>query len=152
MHKLQKPTYHQKMRDITEACTHCHGKITAPQIYRDGEEYYIKTDYRVKFDNQEFNQTLSDKMLPLNRQSKDGRNVKCKREFYPLQLPNTSVVMVFYNEHLSTLYRSIITLLEYTPPELLHEIILVDDFSENPYLIEPLQEFVDSFSKIKLNA
>lgn len=37
--------------------------------------------------------------------------------------------MCFYNEHLTTLLRSVKTVLERTPEDYLHEIILVDDFS-----------------------
>lgn len=44
-------------------------------------------------------------------------------------LGDVSVVMTFYNEHLSVLLRSVHSILNYTPPPLLREIILVDDHS-----------------------
>ncbi|CDF40823.1 Glycosyltransferase, family GT27 [Chondrus crispus] len=59
----------------------------------------------------------------------------------PIRLPTTSVIFVFYNEPLSPLLRAIYSVLNRTPPHLLHEIILVDDGSdaEAPWLAEGAQ-------------
>lgn len=104
-----------------------------------------------------FNKVRSDS-IPLDRPIPDVRPKVCLNEWYydaPLgpqqtpslisrtlirlgrrkandriSLPNTSVIFVFYNEPLSTLLRSIHSILDRTPPELLHEIILVNDGSD----------------------
>ncbi|PHJ24837.1 udp-n-acetyl-d-galactosamine:polypeptide n-acetylgalactosaminyltransferase t1 [Cystoisospora suis] len=60
-------------------------------------------------------------------------------------LPNTSVVIVFYNENLSVLLRSIHSVLNHTPPSLLREIIVVDDFSDkttHPWLGDELENYI----------
>ena len=49
-----------------------------------------------------------------------------------------------------SLWRSIYTVLDKTPPELLNEIVLVDDFSDSPHCGKPLQDFVDAHPKVIL--
>jgi hypothetical protein len=68
-----------------------------------------------------FNLRRSDS-LPLDRILSDKRSPGCLSKVYDYhqQLPRTSVVMVFYNEPLSPLYRSVVSVLDRTPPELLH--------------------------------
>ena len=62
---------------------------------------------------------------------------------YPLELPTTSVIIVFHNEANSTLLRTLVSLVNRTPLRYLAEIILVDDKSVNrPYLGKPLDDFV----------
>lgn len=41
-------------------------------------------------------------------------------------------------------------MLDRTPPEILHEIILVDDGSDKPWLKKPLEDFVKLLPKTKL--
>lgn len=48
-------------------------------------------------------------------------------------MPTVSVIIIFYNEACSTLLRNVVAVLNRSPPEILGEIILVDDHS---YLAE----------------
>merc|ERR1719284_216296 len=95
-----------------------------------------------------FHKFMSDS-LPLDYHRDDVRSEKCKakHETYPFdQMPRVSVVIVFYNEHLSVLLRSIHSVLNRTPPRLLDEIFVVDDGSE------PDPEAVDYDHWLRLQA
>jgi len=78
-----------------------------------------------------YNQKESDK-LPVDRAVPDVRDPKCKSMIYDVILPTTSVIICFHNEGRAALLRTIISVLNKTPANLLLEIIMVDDFSDNP--------------------
>lgn len=49
---------------------------------------------------------------------------------YDKLLPSTSIIIIFYNEPWSVLLRTVHSVLKGSPPNLLKEIILVDDHSQ----------------------
>ena len=61
--------------------------------------------------------------------------VRCKTVSYPKQLPTASVVIVFCNEAPSAILRTIHSVVNRTPPQYLHEIILLDDASDRRNII-----------------
>ncbi|XP_036354781.1 polypeptide N-acetylgalactosaminyltransferase 11-like [Octopus sinensis] len=76
----------------------------------------------------------------------------CKDIVYPISdLPTASIIICFHNEALSTLLRTVYSVLDRSPLVLVHEIILVDDGSTYGYIFclfldflkESLQEYVD---------
>lgn len=67
------------------------------------------------------------------------------------ELPTVSIVVPFYNEHWSTLLRTCYSVLNRSPPELITEIILVDDFSDKEFLKDKLDDYVaQHLPKVKI--
>ncbi|CAB3988286.1 Polypeptide N-acetylgalactosaminyltransferase 10 [Paramuricea clavata] len=75
-----------------------------------------------------FNQFISDK-ISLNRTLPDTRPKQCKYRRYYTKLLKASVVIIFHNEGWSTLMRTVNSVVNRSPPSMLKEIVLVDDFS-----------------------
>lgn len=77
-----------------------------------------------------FNQYVSD-LISVHRSLPDKRDSWCKEAGRFLDdLPATDVIISFHNEAWSTLLRTVHSVLDRSPPELIGEIILVDDFSD----------------------
>lgn len=55
---------------------------------------------------------------------------RCRSIRYPGKLPTASVVIIFHNEAWSPLLRTAHSVVNRSPPEMLHEVLLVDDFSD----------------------
>ena len=55
---------------------------------------------------------------------------RCLQRQYPADMPSASVIMVFYNEAASVVLRTVHSVLNKSPPHLLHEILLYDDNSD----------------------
>ncbi|MED6238552.1 hypothetical protein ATANTOWER_024515 [Ataeniobius toweri] len=68
--------------------------------------------------------------ISLNRSLPDIRHENCKQTLYAEKLPNTSIIIPFHNEGWSSLLRTVHSVINRSPPELIAEIILVDDFSD----------------------
>ena len=98
-----------------------------------------------------FNQLVSDE-ISLNRTVPDTREEECRYWDYPTTLPTASVVLVFHNEGWSTLLRTVHSVINRSPPQFLHEVVLVDDKSELEHLHEELEQEIKKpyYSKVKL--
>ncbi|KAL1137898.1 hypothetical protein AAG570_009593, partial [Ranatra chinensis] len=97
-----------------------------------------------------FNQYVSD-LISLHRSLPDPRDSWCKVEGrYLDNLPSTSVIICFHNEAWSVLLRTVHSVLDRSPPHLIKEIILVDDYSDMPHLKRQLDEYWAMYPKIKV--
>ncbi|CAH0548763.1 unnamed protein product [Brassicogethes aeneus] len=93
------------------------------------------------------NTILSDRM-PLDRKLKDPRNTKCKDFQYDTKLKAT-VIIIFYNELLSVILRTIWSVILQSPEQNLQEIILVDDSSTDENLKGLLDYYITTRLKDK---
>jgi polypeptide N-acetylgalactosaminyltransferase len=94
------------------------------------------------FDENGYNGLISDK-ISVNRSIRDLRHPSCKKLRYLKELPTVSVVIPFYNEHLSVLLRTIHSIINRSPAELLNEIILINDRSTKEFLYDPLRTYIE---------
>lgn len=97
-----------------------------------------------------FNALASDK-ISLQRALHDIRHSDCLKKKYLRKLPTASVILPFHNEHLSTLMRSVYSVLDRAPKGLVHEVILADDFSSKDHCKKPLDDYVkEHFTNVKV--
>ncbi|RWS11020.1 polypeptide N-acetylgalactosaminyltransferase 11-like protein [Dinothrombium tinctorium] len=119
-------------------------------IIRDADELKIRKEGYRKY---AFNVLVSER-IGFHRIIPDTRHSLCKKQTYsPLNiLPSASVIICFYNEHFTTLMRTVFSVIERSPEPLLHEIILVNDFSDNSEFEDKMEKFVESNfdGKVKL--
>uniref|UniRef100_A0A5F8H4H5 Polypeptide N-acetylgalactosaminyltransferase n=1 Tax=Monodelphis domestica TaxID=13616 RepID=A0A5F8H4H5_MONDO len=98
----------------------------------------------------QINTYLSDR-ISLHRRLPERWHPMCKEKKYDYEnLPQTSVVIAFYNEAWSTLLRTVYSVLETSPDILLKEVILVDDYSDREHLKEQLENHLSDLPKVRL--
>lgn len=100
--------------------------------------------------NNAFNQYASD-LISVHRTLPDPRDQWCKEPGrYLKDLPPTAVIICFHNEAWSVLLRTVHSVLDRSPDQLIQEIILVDDFSDMPHLKRQLEDYMMNYPKVKI--
>jgi polypeptide N-acetylgalactosaminyltransferase len=90
-------------------------------------------------------------MISVHRSLPDPRDEWCKApERHLANLPSTSVIVCFHNEAWSVLLRTIHSVIDRSPKELLKEIILVDDASDMPHLMEQLDSYLEAYPQVRI--
>lgn len=100
------------------------------------------------FEENKHNGLVSDK-IARDRAIPDTRPAKCQHRKYLVDLPSVSVVIPFHNEILSTLTRTIHSVFNRSPPELLKEVIIVNDHSDKQHTYGPLEEYARNYFDLK---
>ncbi|CAH1397713.1 unnamed protein product [Nezara viridula] len=102
------------------------------------------------YSNYSYNEYLSNR-ISLHRSLPDMRDPWCKEDGRFLSdLLQTSIVIPFRNEAWSVLLRTVHSVLDRSPPHLIREIILADDFSDMEHLKWQLDEYVSRLPKTKI--
>lgn len=99
----------------------------------------------VGFKRHNFNELKSNKTR-LDRPVPDTRSRQCKTKFDIDTMPKVSIIIIFHNEALSSLLRTITSVINRTPPVLLTEIILADDASDRIELRSKLELELSKFN------
>ncbi|XP_074650441.1 putative N-acetylgalactosaminyltransferase 9 [Tubulanus polymorphus] len=89
------------------------------------------------------NTVVSDR-VSLERHLADHRSTGCKNMRYEKKLPAASCILLFSNEAKSLVLRTVHSIVNRSPAELLAEVILVDDASTHADLGLPLEEYIAS--------
>lgn len=86
---------------------------------------------------------LASEMMSLHRSLPDPRYPECRSLSYPIKLPKASIIIIFHNEAWSTLLRTIWSVIDRSPIELIEEVVLVDDLSTWSFLKRPLNDYIE---------
>lgn len=85
--------------------------------------------------------------ISLDRSLPDARREECLDIHYDLDnLPQASVIIIFTDEAWSPLLRTVHSVVNRSPPQLLKEVILIDDNSQRDELKGPLEDHVRRFN------
>lgn len=93
--------------------------------------------------------TVSDR-IARDRSVKDLRTPRCRRLKYRGDLTSVSIIIPFMEERLSALVRTFVTAYTRAPPHLIKEVILADDFSQDPSLGTPLDKIIAEYPKVRV--
>jgi len=83
--------------------------------------------------------SLVSKRIGFHREINDTRHQHCLDKTFPDNLPTASVIICFYNEDFFTLLRSVFSVIRRSPPNLIKEIILVNDNSDDKDIIAKIE-------------
>ena len=105
--------------------------------------------YEAKDKKHRFSTFISD-IVNLNRQLPDVRPKECHNIIYPDNLPSIGIVLIYRDEWPSILLRTVYSVINNTPPQLLKEIILVDDGSKDEELQLKVAIHAKALPKVRL--
>lgn len=140
-------------QNVTQELLNTNNYDPDPEVGQNGKPAYFpgypQDQMRILFSINRFNLVASDK-ISVDRKLPDPRKLACRKDIYNLdKLHNTSVIIVFHNEAWSTLARTVHSILNTAPKQLLAEIILVDDASNRTFLGKSLDYYMNNLGSVR---
>lgn len=126
------------------------GDMGAPVFIPDDAPLGVREVMERQFKTFALNEYAS-ALISAHRRLPDYRDPWCKVKGRIMEhLPETTVVIVFFNEPWSVLVRTVYSVLDRSPPELVKEVLLVDDCSFMPHTKTQLQEYFAKEPKVRI--
>jgi len=94
--------------------------------------------------------SLVSKRIGFYRELNDTRHKQCLGKTFSRTLPTASVIICFYNEDFFTLMRTLYSVIKRSPNNLLKEIILINDHSEDDAIISTIDNQIKSDHDLSL--
>lgn len=148
-----KPPWQVATGNISEQVLNANNYDPDPEFGQKGRPVYLpgypQDEMRALFSINRFNLAVSDR-ISVDRKLPDPRKLACKKVHHNLnELQPTSLIIVFHNEAWSTLVRTVHSVLNTAPKQLLAEIILVDDASTREFLGKSLEFYMNNLSSVR---
>ncbi|XP_078571360.1 polypeptide N-acetylgalactosaminyltransferase 1-like [Branchiostoma floridae x Branchiostoma japonicum] len=124
---------------------HSPGEAGRPVRTKQEDDAMVKS----MFAEASFNVFVSN-LISVERTIPDLRPTKCRTNQVADDLPQTSIIITFCEESWSTLLRTLHSIINRSPPHLIREIILVDDFSKRAHLKGKLDEYIKKFPQVRI--
>lgn len=141
MHKIPKPTLSPEIQVIYSRLNLLNpGHMGSPVILPPNTPEDILKMFNQSWEIYQINE-FGSKLVPLDRELPDMRTEYCKNKVYNSTMPMASCIMVFHNEALSMILRTVYSILIRSPPHLLREIVLIDDCSTHGELFVTTFDF-----------
>ncbi|OWR42348.1 putative UDP-GalNAc:polypeptide N-acetylgalactosaminyltransferase [Danaus plexippus plexippus] len=125
------------------------GKFGKPVFMANSIKGTLRLIIKKGWEENAFNQFVSD-LIPIDRPLLDLRDKWCLERYSSKLLPQASVVICFFNEAWSTLLRTLHSVLNRSPPHLLREVLLIDDFSDMDHIKVRLENYTRKFPNVIL--
>lgn len=140
-------------QNLTDELLNTNNYDPEPDIGNNGKPAYLpaypQDQMKILYSINRFNLVASDK-ISVDRKLPDARKYSCRKNKYNLnELQNTSIIIVFHNEAWSTLARTVHSILNTAPKQLLAEILLVDDASNRTFLGKSLEYYMKNLASIR---
>lgn len=143
--KPNKNSYNVTATSVTKE-VHDKDTLKLVSLYRDPLDHQVEAEgYRICAYN-----LLTSNKIGVQRSLPDTRNQLCGSVEVEKHIhQSASIIICYYNEPQSALLRTIRSVLDRSPADLLREVIVVDDFSDSIFHFSKLRPFLDGLRRVR---